>query len=261
MAVDLKYVLKKTSNFKETHSAKLYKDHQDVYKIIERDIIFYGRMINSIMYNYKIANNLDKHIVLPTDLVYDNEMVRGYKMDYIKGKNLENLAKDLSTEEKIEMLNNLTNLLSEVNKYLVVNDVNLANCMYNKDEAFLIDFDLSNALNLDPAWLTLYYFRNKKTKREITSSVSTDILKMAVIVLSTLYEIDFERSFIFKKPVTNYDLFMEISNNDYLKEYFNNAFNTLYANKPVDNYLYLPNNKKFISSLEKDIILVKGRIK
>ena len=261
MAVDLKYVLKNSSKFKETHSAKLYKDGNNVYKIIEKDIIFYGRMINSIMYNYSIANNVDKHIILPTDLVYDDKKVRGYKMDYVKGKNLEDLAHDLSIDEKIKMLNHLTNLLAEINNYLVVSDVNLANCMYKKDEAFLIDFDLSSSLNLEPVWLTLYYFRNKNTKKEIKSSVNTDIVKMAIVVLSSLYEIDFERSFIFKKPITRFDQFMEVSHNNFIKDFFTYAFDCLNSNKKIDDYLYIPNNRKYLNDLDKDIKLVRGRIK
>ena len=253
--VPLKYVVKETSRFKKTHSSTLYKDKSSLYKIIEKHSWLYNDVINHINYNYSIHKEVNKNIILPEDLIIDkSEEIRGYKCPFIKGFNLEKLGKDLTTSEKIAVLNNLTNLLKEINNYLIVGDINLNNCMYDKDlNSYLIDFDLSTKLDEEPCRMALYNFYKKSTKKEILSNLNTDKLKMAIICASVLYNEDFEASFVSLLPYNKWNEFYQYTENSLLKDYFKYAFKCLNKGEPIDDYLYLPNDNYFSNLVNKDI--------
>ncbi len=259
--VSMEYVARNASRFKKTSSATLYKDKDNVYKVIDRYTLLYKSIINNIINNYKIHNDVDKHIILPTGLVIDSSpTVIGYQCDFVKGHNLEKLAKDLSTEEKIIVLNKLTDLLKEINSFLVVGDINLANCMYDKNlDGYLIDFDLSTLLGEEPSRMTLYNFAKKNTNKEIRSNLNTDKLKMAIICASLLYKTDFEASFVSAVPYNKWNKFYQFTDNSYLKDYFKSAFKALNHDHEITDYLYLPTDQSFIRLIDEDFKKIRKK--
>ena len=261
--VSIDYVKKETSRFKRTNTATLYKDKNDLYKIIERNTWFYKSIISNILYNYSIHEEVNPQIILPNGLVTDNygTEIRGYKCNYVKGQDLSNLAKNLSFEEKIKLLNNLTELLKEINNYLVVGDVNLDNCMYDKDlNAYLIDFDLSTKLDEEPSLMSYYTFTTDKRK-DIKSSLSTDKVKMAIIIASVLYSYNFEDCFVYKNPYSNWDKFLQYTNNSYFKDYFKTAFHNFNKGTEVSDYLFLPTDSSFEKLIAEDKKQIRKLIK
>ena len=252
--IPLNNIIKETSKYKKTHSATFYKDKNDIYKVIERNCLLYKDIISHIKYNNSIHNEVNNKIILPEELIIDsNYDIRGYKCPFIKGINLEKLAKDLDTKEKIIILNKLTDLLKEINNYLVVGDVNLSNCMYDKNlDSYLIDFDLSTKLDEEPCRMALYNFFKKSTKKEILSNPSTDKLKMAIICASVLYNNDFEASFVSLLPYTKWNEFYQYTENTFIKDYFKSAFKLLNKGEEIPDYLYLPNTNSFSELIDQD---------
>ena len=250
----LEDIKKKADPFKETNSAILYKYFNSVYKIIKRNTCFYDEMIQNIINNYVLHHTVNPHIILPTELVMDKQKaIRGYRCDYVPGSNLEKFASELSTEEKISMLNELLDLLKEINNYLIVGDINLANCMYDKNgNAYMIDFDLSIPFSEKPSKRALYSFSQKKTNKAIDSSLSTDKLKMAIVCASVLYETNFESSFISTIPYNKWHKFYQFTNNNYFKDYFKQAFKQLNHQQEITDYLYLPETTSFAKLIEED---------
>ncbi len=261
--VSIDYVKKETSRFKRTNTSTLYKDKTSVYKIIERYTWLYYEIINNILYNYSINQQVNPRIILPNELIIDNNGtdIRGYKCNYVNGKDLENLAKDLSIEEKIKLLNDLTSLLKEINSYLIVGDLNLGNCMYDKNlNGYLIDFDLSSKLDEEPTLMSYYNFTSDK-KKDIRSNLSTDKLKMAIIVASVLYNINFEDSFVSSKSYSAWDKYLQYTNNTFFKDFFKTNLHNIEKGKKVDDYLVLPQSKSFEKMIEEDKKIIRKLVK
>ena len=103
--VSLNYVIK-ADKFKRTNTATLYRQKNDIFKVIERGFFLYNELINHIKYNYSLKDMVSPNIILPTDLIVDEQNnIKGYRCNYVNGKNLEGLAKDLDTKEKIALSN------------------------------------------------------------------------------------------------------------------------------------------------------------
>ena len=259
--ITLNYVVKNTSKFKKTNTATLYREKSDVYKVIDNRCFLYNEIINHIKYNYEISGAVSSNIILPKDLIVEDEKIRGYKCDYVHGKSLENLAKDLDTNEKIILINKLTDLLKEINQFLVVGDVNLDNCMYDKyGSCYLLDFDLSSKLGESPSMVSLYNLRNDERK-DIYSNLSTDKVKMGIVAASILYGIDFEGCFTSRKPYSYWNKFLQYTENSYLKDYFKTSLHSINKNKVVQDYLYLPNTNSFASLIDNDKKRIRKLVK
>ncbi len=250
----LEDIKKKADPFKETNTAILYKYNSSIFKIINRDAWLYDEIIQNIINNYVLHESVSSNIILPTELVMDSKKkIRGYRCNYVPGNNLETFAHELSTEEKVLLLNRLLELLKEINKFLIVGDINLANCMYDKNgNVYMIDFDLSIPFSEEPSKIALYNFVQKKTNKSIQSNLSTDKLKMAILFASVLYETNFEASFISNIPYNKWHKFYQFTSNSYFKDYFKQAFKQLNHQQEVTNYLYLPNTQSFAKLIEED---------
>ena len=259
--ISLSYVTKNTSCFKKTNTSTLYKLNNDAYKVIDDSFFFYNEIMNHIVYNYQIHNLVSPNIILPNDLITNNLQIRGYKCRYIKGKTLEGLAKELDTEEKIALLNKLTNLLKEIHNYLVVGDINLENCMYDKNgNAYLIDFDLSTKLDERPSMMSLYNFTDDERK-SIYSNLSTDKIKMGIVAASVLYDINFEDSLTSKKPYSNWNKFLQYTNNTLFKDYFKESLHSINKDENVFFYLDIPATSVFAKLIDEDKKLIRKMIK
>ena len=259
--ISMDYVIKEAHKFKKTNTATLYKDKSNAYKIIERNTWFSNEILSNIVNNYLLHDEVSKNLILPTELIMDDKSnLRGYRCQFVKGYDLDKLAKNLSTEERIIILNKMTDLLKEINEFLVVGDINLANCMFDKDlNAYLIDFDLSTFIAEEPSKIALYNFNKKGTNKVINSNLNTDKLKMAIICASVLYQSDFEESFVSTVPYNKWNKFYQYTNNSYLKDYFKTAFKHLNHDEIIDDYLYLPTDKEFIKLVNEDMKMVRKK--
>ena len=99
MTIDKKHL------YYDNYNANFYKYGKDLIKIFKNYIP--EQLENQVTYNYLIHEELNNHIILPTDLLYgkDNWFI-GYKMDFVDGIDLgrEIVNNNLSFEDKIFLM-------------------------------------------------------------------------------------------------------------------------------------------------------------
>ncbi len=237
----------------DNYNANFYKYGKDLLKIFKNYVS--EELENQIIINRLIHDDVDRRIILPKGLIYDEKKwLLGYRMDFVNGINLSKEIKqnNLTYEDKVFLINELFALLKEIHTYLVVGDVRNSNIMIGKDKrAYLIDFDYSQKLSSSKRPYCMYHVYNGV---DPLNDQNEDIIKMYISTLSLLYNFDVEREFSKSEDVEYLSCLIPFSG--LLKEYYHYMIDCVYKHQKIGDYLELP----FSSSLEKEINTAKSRI-
>ena len=239
--------------FFDNYNADFYKYGNDFYKIYK--IYIPEALEVQLMYNEQIEGKVDKHIILPTELLYGkNQWLIGYKMNFVDGINLSQEIKqnNFNMEDKIFFINEMFNLLREVHNYLIVGDIRNSNIMIGKDQsAYLIDLDFAKKLDAIGTPLCRYHIYN--AYEEPLNDKNEDIIKMYVSALSLLYNYNVEHSFSRFENIDALEMYVPYSG--LLKDYYYHIRDSINRHQDIE-YLNIP----FDYDIEKETNTAKSRI-
>lgn len=237
----------------DNYNSFFYKYNKDLYKILKNYVS--EKLELQLMYNNFIKEELDNHIILPKELVYDEKhWLLGYKMDFVNGTNLDYLIKknDLSFEDKIFVINEFFSYLEDIHYYLIVGDIRNSNLMVSKDKkAYMIDFDY--AVRSDSSAVPFCRYQVYLDDDYINDR-NADIVKLYVSALSLFYNYNIEDHMMRYEGIRYLEGFIPPSG--YFHDYYYYMIDKINKHEYIDNYLKLP----ITNSLEKEINTGKSRI-
>ncbi len=238
----------------DNYNSFFYRYNKDLYKILKNYVS--ERLETQIMYNNLIRKELDKHIILPKELIYDEKKwLLGYKMDFVNGTNLDYLINNnkMSFEDKIFVINSLFNYLYDIHDYLIVGDVRNSNVMVGKNkEAYMIDFDY--AVRSDSSAVPFCRYQISIGDDYINDR-NADIIKLYISSLSLFYDYNIEDHMMRYEDIHYLEGFIPPSG--YFHDYYYYMLDKINRHEYIDNYLNLP----ITNSLEKEINTGKKRIR
>lgn len=213
-----------------------------------------------VEYNHSLTNYCQSNVVLPLSLNYDsNGIIDGYVMRYIKSVAAIKACKKNSLQDfemRLKYVQDLTESLKELHDYLIVGDIHLGNIILNKTDAYLIDLDFADK-KVDQTIIRCKTRIHDQYSVVIADSVTSDINKLFVCILSILYNLDIE-SYVFRDYYS--------TNNTILELLYDNpdGFLFRYADElkkdekgiNIDNYFYVPASV----DLEKEVANSRNQI-
>ena len=223
--------------FFDNYNADFYKYGDDLYKIYK--IYIPEKLELQLMYNERIHEEVDSHIILPTELLYgENQWLIGYKMNFVDGIDLgkEIKQQNFSYEDKIFFINEMFNLLREAHNYLIVGDIRNSNIMVGKDNSpYLIDLDF--AKRLDDIGTPFCRYHIYDSYEEPLNDKNEDIIKMYVSTLSLLYNYNVEHSFSRYENIDALEMFVPYSG--LLRDYYCHIRDSVNRHQDIE-YLNIP---------------------
>ena len=133
-----------------------YKGHESTLYLYEGSLIkiFNQKdyeLIKNKIAKLEIISDIKEDIIKPTHLVYMNNNVIGYAMDYKKGYKNTKKTSHMSKKTKLKVLNNTLDQLNILHKYgIIYGDLHRSNILYNKKgKSYLCDLDNTRIGNLD----------------------------------------------------------------------------------------------------------------
>lgn len=260
MSIPLLLIKNFTEVYKDLPTCILYKRNEYLYKVLKKGCHNRGIMINQINYNYEIANEVSKRIILPDKLIDLNI----YRMKYIDSFNIdESLNNNIPLDRKINIVNSLYDALKEVHQYLIVGDIAARNCLIPNDpydsDSYLIDFDLSAPVSSSREAISTYKLKTERGK-SISNNKNSDIAKMFVVILELLFQYDIEKEIIKSPNLMVIKKFLErIQNNGLLMEYFNYLNTALENGEQITEYFQIPNSLCFKKEVEDGISKIRKK--
>ena len=186
----------KTEDFNT--ESKLYTMDNLMYKIFFDNSIHIETKEQII--NYLLEQNLNcKNIILPKNKIFINNIFKGYTMDYVQNSSsISSFVNDnnsnFSLEKRKKFMLELNNSIKEIHKAnMYYGDIHQGNIIIDNFDLYLIDIDSLRINNISEHLMSLYRLKevsSSNTKKE--ENFKTDIIKMNIILLSLLYQADFE---------------------------------------------------------------------
>lgn len=247
----------KCFNFKKS----TYLDNKEY---ILSNLMFYRNLLSGIP------------IVLPNKLIYVNNILRGYFMDFIKGKTLqENLDNSFTTSrEKIRYLKSIGKIIEEVKQ---LRDENHLNNFYLNDiheENFIIDtkgkihfIDVDSIRFFDSKIFPAKYLRSTfpinnfhKYKwyygfeyGDYVANYDTDIYTYIIVITNTLLGLN-----SCKLTIIEYFNFLKLLRNCGISKDLTDIFSLIYTDKPnINPYLLLDELEYYFNSDDCDKVKKK----
>ena len=166
------------------HESTLYLYEESLIKIFNQKDY---ELIKNKIAKLEIISDIKEDIIKPTHLVYMNNNVIGYTMDYKKGYIKAKNIKFKTKNARIKILENILNQLEILHKYgIIYGDIHRSNIIYNmKNEAYLCDLDNVRIGNLD---FDILYMIPKIYRRRISEiDEYMDNYMFNIIIASILY--------------------------------------------------------------------------
>lgn len=206
--------------FLKTPTSILYRENERLLKVFNRNVLN-DELKSQILFNHNIKH-ID-NIILPTELYYEDNNLRGYYMPFIKAINIEDFFNEeifISVETRIKIIKDLSNALKSIHNYLILGDIHLGNILLDKDNGYITDLDYAKPFFKIEEPVSKYYLINKSNV-ELPNSFNTDINKLFIIILSILFQVNLE-TFLYGPWHTNEELvrlMMSTCPNSYLCDY------------------------------------------
>ncbi|MGI6329246.1 MAG: hypothetical protein ACOXZR_00090 [Bacilli bacterium] len=200
-------------------------DEETLLKIYDSNYSPIAIRENNIDYLINIAK-ID-NAILPLEKVYINDKFRGFRMWEVKeAKRLYEVIEDdsLNINKRIKYARTLLKTLKEIQKNnIVLGDIHLDNFIHNEKDVYFVDMD--GIRNGDLYTQSLYYIQPTTKESHLRwEDKNTDNAKMALIFLSLLYKVNYEKPI--REKETSYCNLEELGNKlpSHLKEalYFSN---------------------------------------
>lgn len=256
MPLTKEYVYKNAKLYKISAFSTLYKNGDKLYKLFDK---VFGLDLESMEYKQSLYDSVSPTIILPKDLIIDNEKICGYEQKYIRSYSLKKcIYKNIPFERKRDIINSLSNALKEINQFLIVGDINLDNILIPRNKldnkGYLIDFDFSKKLDSINITPSLYLIKDCQNQT-INDNLNTDKIKLFICILSFLYGYNFEYDVNHYASIpTLYYILGELEslgNNEIIMEYTEYLCKCIEDKSPIEEYFNVPINY----NLEKEIKL------
>lgn len=263
MSLTKDYVYKNGKLYKISAFSTLYKNGDRLYKLFDK---VFGIDLESLEYKQSLYDFVSPTIILPKDLIIDNEKTCGYEQKYISSYSLGKcIYKNIPFERKRDIINSLSNSLKEINQFLIVGDINLENILIPRNKldnkGYLIDFDFAKKINAEHINLTAYNV--KVSSDHIIDNLNTDKVKIFISFLSLLYGYNFEEIVWGYKCKDTLEVILEklesFKNNGLLINYANYLNQCLKKGLPIEEYFHIPINYNLEKEIEIGRKLIKKR--
>lgn len=264
MSLTKDYVYKNAKLYKTSTFSTLYKNGDRLYKLFDK---VFGIDLESIEYKQSLYDFVSPTIILPKDLIIDNEKTCGYEQKYLWSYSLEKcIYKNIPFERKRDIINSLSNALKEINQFLIVGDINLENILIPRNKldnkGYLIDFDFSKKLDSSRITSSLYLIKDCQSQT-INDSLNTDKIKLFICILSFLYGYNFEYDVAHYTsiPTLHYILgeLESLENNGIIMEYTEYLCKCIENKSPIEEYFHIPINYNLEKEIEIGRKLIKKR--
>lgn len=131
------------------------------------------------------------------DLLSENGIVYGYtmpKLDY--SVSLQDIIENNFTPEaKCYLINEITNIMKKLHKYMIIGDVRLSNILIHNHKPIFIDLENGQKINENKFLLTYYNITDKEY------TIMDDIFKLFIVSMSILFNKNFEYFFVTDKNI------------------------------------------------------------
>lgn len=131
------------------------------------------------------------------DLLSENGIVYGYtmpKLDY--SVSLQDIIENNFTPEvKCYLINEITNIMKKLHKYMMIGDVRLSNILIHNHKPIFIDLENGQKINENKFLLTYYNITDKEY------TIIEDIFKLFIVSMSILFNKNFEYFFVTDKNI------------------------------------------------------------
>lgn len=264
MPIQKEYVYKNAKPYKSSTFSTLYKKKDRLFKLFDNVL---GIDLESLKYKQSLYNQVSPTIILPKDFIMDKEKICGYEQKYIWSYTLENaIYKDIPFERKKDIINSLSNSLKEINKFLIVGDINLENILIPRNKldnnGYLIDFDFAKKFDsprIIPTFLTIKDSNNQT----MNDNLDTDKIRLFICIISFLYGFNFEYNVNhFGAIPTLYYILGELEsldNNGLIMEYAEYLCKCIDHKEPIEEYFYIPTNHNIENELKFGTDLIRKR--
>lgn len=238
--------------FRLGKKSTIYKNGPELIKIFKN---IFPALQDQIRFNMFVDELCKANVIMPEHLHFDeNFNINGYYMPFIDSENGSIFCFQSDTvpfHKKIEYIKELTTALQDLHNHLIVGDIHLDNILISDDHAYLTDLDYAIPRNFNRYPLTKFNILNEKLL-PIKDSITTDINKLFLSILSILYSINIELYAYHRCIGTNTlttNLLHESCNNGFLLDYAEKL--RISENEAVsDNYFNIPSNV----DIEKEVV-------
>lgn len=196
----------------------------------------------------------------PIDLISKPDgSIYGYSMPFLKeAKSLDELLNTIKKDDVLQIIKELFDTLTELNKYIVYGDIRMANILLYKDKPYFIDWEDGKMISSRKRIFITYYnpiytiiIKHKLSILDLENTL-TDNIKLYIVALSLIYGIDLEKAVIKNDTSFLYSSLKKVRADRILLEYFKYLLELADQNKnKVDepftdniNLIKLPSNKQ-----------------
>lgn len=173
--------------------SNIYQQERTLYKICSdydnyevQDILTYIHSMPKI-----------KGVLGINDLLSENGVVYGYtmpKLDY--SVSLQDIIENnFAPEVKCYLINEITNIMKKLHKYMMIGDVRLSNILIHNHKPIFIDLENGQKINENKFLLTYYNITDKEY------TIIEDIFKLFIVSMSILFNKNFEYFFVTNKNI------------------------------------------------------------
>lgn len=174
-------------------SKNIYEQERVLYKICSDYESYEVQEILTYIYSMPKIDG----VLGINDLLSENGIVYGYtmpKLDY--SVSLQDIIENNFTPEaKCYLINEITNIIKKLHKYMMIGDVRLSNILIYDHKPIFIDLENGQKINENKSLLTYYNISNKKY------TIMDDIFKLFIVIMSILFNKNFEYLFVTNKRV------------------------------------------------------------